>query len=61
MVAASYGNQAVTTDGEWFNKAMVKRAIAEQAAWSTLDPAAVALIENYYQQVQAAVSPDPLS
>lgn len=51
VVAASYGQQS---DMDLSNEAVIKRAAAEQAAFATLDPASVALIEAYYASVQEA-------
>lgn len=56
IVTASYADQLITADPAWVAKAMKARAIAEQTAFSALDPASAKLIDAYFAAVQNALA-----
>lgn len=53
IVADSYTGQASTSNADWFSKAMSRRAVAEQTAFASLDPATASLITAYYEQADS--------
>ena len=58
IVAATYNNQPLVADSSQINDAMILKAQAEQVAWSTLDSASLALIEDYYSAGTEAANND---